>query len=220
MLAARVAAGVLARAHHGKAEPAIAFALLEQRLPEAQQPVEAARRHQRRRGSAPCMRRPVLVMTVLARHEMRRRVEILPRLPERGAPRIVAARDRAAQRQAFQFDAGVGHVSQVGQRQRRHAKAALILHDDQPVGDEARQRLAHRDRADREPLCERADQKLLARLGSGRRARRPATEIDGRGERPRPALEARKRAAKDRERAASRSVIMGMLSARAGRDRQ
>ena len=121
--------------------------------------------------------RPVLVMAMSSPGaRCGAAVEILPRLLERGSPRCVASRDRAAQRQAFEFDAGMRHVAQVGQRQRTHSKSALILDDDQPVGDEPRQRLPHRDRADRELLCERADQKLFARLIAAGRGRRPATE--------------------------------------------
>ena len=151
---------------------------------------KSARRHQR--SVKPRMHaRPQFVMAVVfTRRKVGSRFEFPPRRFERGSPRCVASRDRAAQGETFEFDARMRHVAEIGQRQRAHSKAALILDNDQSVGNEPRQGFPHRDRADREPLGERADEKPLARfIATGQDVRAQAS-VDRRRQSPRPALEA------------------------------
>src|SRR3546814_17621442 len=60
-----------------------------------------------------------------------------------------AALNRAAAGNRLDVAAQVGQLLEVGDRDRRHGEAALVARLDEMLGDEAKQRLAHRARTDR-----------------------------------------------------------------------
>ena len=124
---------------------------------------------------------------LIARLRVRRGLEVGPGLLDGRLPCAVAARDRPAQREAFQLDARLRHVPEIGERERAHAEAALILGEHEAVGDEAEQCLAHRRDADVEALAQRADQQLLARRTAAAQDIGPHAGIDGGYERARAA---------------------------------
>src|SRR5687767_10116211 len=85
-----LAAGVAALVRDDEAEPAIALALLVEAGAEAQQPLQAAGRDQRRMEAAVRGRPRVVMDLVVAGLRVGRGLEIGPRLFDRGLPRSVA----------------------------------------------------------------------------------------------------------------------------------
>ena len=81
--------------------------------------------------------------------------------------------DRAPQRQPFNIDTGLRDVPQVSRRNRADAKAALVGSLHQAVGNQPRQRLAHRGQTDGKLLGEPGNMQLLARQQPGREDIRP-----------------------------------------------
>ena len=79
------------------------------------------------------------------------------------------------------------HVFEVGRRHRADPKAALVGSLHQPVGDQPRQRLAHRGEAHRKLLCQPRDMEFLAGNKPGRKDVGAQTLQHGRGQAPRPA---------------------------------
>ena len=69
--------------------------------------------------------------------------------------------DRAPQRQSFDIDASLRDVPEIGSRNRADTKTALVGSLHQPVGDQPRQRLAHRSETDRKLLGESGNMQLL-----------------------------------------------------------
>src|SRR5258708_149086 len=77
-------------------------------------------------------------------------------------PGLIAALDRAAQRQAFDVDAGAREIFEIGRRHRADPKAGLVRGLHQAVGGQPRQGLAHCRKAHRKLLCQTRDVEFLA----------------------------------------------------------
>ena len=167
-------------------EPSIAFALLVQHVAKAEQPLRAAGVHQRAVKDAVTHHPFLVMMSRIVGIGVGNGAERRERLLHRGEPCLVAALDRAPQRQALDVDTGLRHVPQVGRRDRADAKAALVGCLHQPVGDQPRQRLAHRGEADRKLLGEAGDMQLLARQQPGRKNVRAQPFLNGRRQASRP----------------------------------
>src|SRR6185369_2168091 len=71
-----------------------------------------------------------------------------------GLPIDIAQRDGAPEAKGFDLDAHPGQVAEILGRDRRRAKTALGLRHHQPLGGQARERLADRAEADGEPGAE------------------------------------------------------------------
>ena len=169
-------------------KPPIAFALLVQHVAKAEQPWRAAGIHQRAVENAMPHHPFFIVMGRIVGIGVGNGAERRERPLHRSEPCLVAMLDRAPQRQPLDIDAGLRDVPEIGGRYRADAKAALVGGLHQPVGDQPRQRLAHRGEADGKLLGEPGDMQLLAGQQPGRQDVGAQPFLNGRRQASRPVV--------------------------------